>query len=294
MQIISIVFLLCLLAGCATTSVVPTEYSSLSEQTNVKEFFISSRASGLGMPSSSTGKFNKAKAARTSKLTKVVRIKDGAPKARPLSFKEVKPKNEPFSRYGNPESYAVDGHTYQIMRSATGYKIRGIASWYGTKFHRKRTSSGDHYDMYAMTAAHKTLPLPTYVRVKNLHNGRVAVVKINDRGPFHQGRVIDLSYAAATKLGLLPKGTAPVEVEALTTGKHVAHYYLQAGAFNSEKLANRLQSKLAKLTPSPVTIEKHIARFIVKVGPFANKGMTDNLKSKLAANGVRGAFAFLQ
>lgn len=146
--------------------------------------------------------------------------RDGAPPGPiPVSFKEVKPKNEPFSRYGNPGSYAVAGQTYQVMKSSGGYKTRGIASWYGTKFHKKRTSSGDRYNMYAMTAAHKTLPLPSYVKVKNLNNGRVAIVKVNDRGPFHKGRVIDLSYAAAAKLGVFPKGTAPVEIEALSTGK---------------------------------------------------------------------------
>lgn len=232
----------------------------------------------------------------TGKSSKIYsQEKDGAPTGPiPVSFKEAKPKNEPFSRYGNPESYAVDGHTYQVMKSSGGYKTRGIASWYGTKFHSRRTSSGDDYDMYAMTAAHKTLPLPTYVRVKNLSNGRVAIVKVNDRGPFHSDRVLDLSYAAALKLGLLPKGTAPVEIEALNTGKHVAHYYVQAGAFNSEKLANILQNKLAKLTPSPVVIEKYAQRFVVKVGPFADKRMTTNLKNKLAANGVYGSFALLQ
>ncbi|WP_408605482.1 septal ring lytic transglycosylase RlpA family protein [Legionella tunisiensis] len=105
----------------------------------------------------------------TSKSSKTYsQEKDGAPTGPiPVSFKEVKPKNEPYSRYGNPESYAVDGHTYEVMKNSGGYKTRGIASWYGTKFHSRRTSSGDDYDMYAMTAAHKTLPLPTYVRVKN-------------------------------------------------------------------------------------------------------------------------------
>lgn len=235
------------------------------------------------------------KAREISKNTKASSKRDGAPTGPiPVSFKEVKPKNEPFSRYGNPGSYAVDGRTYQVMKSSGGYKIRGIASWYGTKFHSKRTSSGDKYDMYAMTAAHKTLPLPTYVKVKNLANGRVAIVKVNDRGPFHSNRVIDLSYAAAAKLGVYPKGTAPVEIEALSTGKHVAHYYVQAGAFNSEKLANLLQARLARLTPSPVTIEKYSNRYIVKVGPFANKRMTESLRVKLASNGVKGAFSLLQ
>lgn len=226
-------------------------------------------------------------------------MKDGAPLgALPTRFQKVKPVNEPLSRYGNPESYNVNGKKYEVMRSASGYKTRGIASWYGTKFHSKRTSSGDDYNMYAMTAAHKTLPLPSYVRVKNLSNGREAIVKVNDRGPFHANRVIDLSYAAAVKLGLLPKGTAPVEIEALMAkgpgSAHVAHYYVQAGAFNSQNLANALRSKLAKLTPSPVFIENYQHRYIVRVGPFANKKMSEHLKQQLTANGVKGSFSQLQ
>lgn len=221
--------------------------------------------------------------------------KDGAPTGPiPVFFKEMKPKNEPFSRYGNPGSYEIAGRTYKVMQNSSGYKVRGIASWYGTKFHSKRTSSGDKYDMYAMTAAHKTLPLPTYVRVRNLRNGREAIVKVNDRGPFHSDRVIDLSYAAAAKLGVFPTGTAPVEIEALSPGKRVAHYYVQAGAFSSQQLANSLQKKLSKLSPSPVTIEKYRQRYIVKVGPFASKSMTEQLKRRLAATGVRGSFTLLQ
>jgi rare lipoprotein A len=225
--------------------------------------------------------------------------KDGAPAGpAPVSFKKVKPVYEPLSRYGNPDSYAVGGRTYQVMRTASGYKTRGLASWYGTKFHSQRTSSGENYDMYGMTAAHKTLPLPTYVRVKNLGNGREAIVKVNDRGPFHADRVIDLSYAAATKLGLLPKGTAQVEIEALTVreqGKqHVAHYYVQAGAFNSEKLAASFRDTLRKFTPSPVFVEKYQQRFIVKAGPFANKSMTHSLQKQLDTRGFRGSFTMLQ
>ncbi|MFV0819656.1 septal ring lytic transglycosylase RlpA family protein [Legionella micdadei] len=230
-----------------------------------------------------------------AKKTYMTTQKDGAPTGPiPRFFKEIKPKKEPFSRYGNPDSYAIAGRTYKVMQNPGGYKMRGIASWYGTKFHSKRTSSGDMYDMYAMTAAHKTLPLPTYVRVRNLSNGREAIVKVNDRGPFHSDRVIDLSYAAAAKLGIFPKGTAPVEIEALSTGNHAARYYIQAGAFNSQQLANLLKKKLAKLTPSPVTIEKYRQRYIVKVGPFENKRVSDHLRNKLAHNGVKGTFSFLQ
>jgi rare lipoprotein A len=125
------------------------------------------------------------------------------------------PKVEPKSRFGNPKSYVVFGKRYHTLTSSEGYDARGIASWYGPKFNHRRTSSGEKYDMYAMTAAHKTLPLPTYVRVTNLDNGRTAVVKVNDRGPFYANRLIDLSYAAARKLGIVAAGTAPVDVRAI-------------------------------------------------------------------------------
>ncbi len=219
---------------------------------------------------------------------------DGAPtKIHNVSFKEPVPTKEPLSRYGNPTEYKVDGRTYQVMKSSTGYKTRGVASWYGTKFHKQRTSSGEPYNMYVMSAAHKTLPLPTYVKVKNLDNGREAVVKVNDRGPFHADRVIDLSYAAALKLGVFPKGTARVEIETLAGPSGQAHYYLQAGAFSSEASAKRLKDKLARITPSPVFIEHYKQHYIVRVGPFAAKKMADGLKSQLARNGVTGSFSVL-
>ncbi len=224
--------------------------------------------------------------------------KDGPPPGPlPVKFKKVLPLNAPLSRYGNPGEYKVNGQTYEVLTNSTGYRVRGIASWYGTLFHRKRTSSGEYYDMYALTAAHKTLPIPCYVKVKNLDNGRVAIVKVNDRGPFHDGRVIDLSYAAAAKLGLFPKGTAHVEVEALAVkgsgASHSALYYIQAGAFDSKKLAESLQTKLAKLTPSPVFIERHQNRFIVRLGPFADRKMTNSIKNILSRHGVSGAFSLL-
>ena len=125
------------------------------------------------------------------------------------------PQVEAKSRYGNAKSYEVFGKRYYTLHSSVGYSQRGVASWYGKKFHGRRTSSGETYDMYAMTAAHKTLPLPTYARVTNLHNKRSIIVKINDRGPFHDNRLIDLSYSAAKRLGVLRKGTAVVQVEAL-------------------------------------------------------------------------------
>lgn len=143
-------------------------------------------------------------------------VRDSGPKHVPLdpwSVPPAVPKAEPRSRYGNPESYVVFGKRYHVLESAEGYREKGLASWYGTKFHGRRTSSGEPYDMFAMTAAHKTLPLPTYVRVTNLENGRSLIVKVNDRGPFHPGRIIDLSYTAAVQLGVHIQGFAKVEVE---------------------------------------------------------------------------------
>ena len=128
---------------------------------------------------------------------------------------EPVPKDEPRSRYGNRSPYTVLGQTYTVLPSAKGYVERGIASWYGSKFHGRATSNFEPYDMYQFTGAHKTLPLPSYVRVTNLDNGRSVIVRINDRGPFHQGRLIDLSYAAAVRLGVNLTGTAPVEVRAI-------------------------------------------------------------------------------
>jgi rare lipoprotein A len=124
-------------------------------------------------------------------------------------------RDEPKSRYGNPSSYEVFDQRYFVLDKAEGYRERGGASWYGKKFHGRRTSSGEPYDMYEMTAAHRTLPLPSYVRVTHLGNGRSAIVRVNDRGPFHEDRIIDLSYAAAARLGITEAGHAPVEVEAL-------------------------------------------------------------------------------
>lgn len=131
------------------------------------------------------------------------------------------PRNLPKSRYGNPETYTVFGQQYSVLDTAEGYQERGIASWYGSKFHGRKTSSGEVYDMYGITAAHKSLPLPTFVRVSNLDNGQSLIVKVNDRGPFHADRVIDLSYGAAARLGVLDKGTAPVEVTAITVNTDV-------------------------------------------------------------------------
>ena len=135
-----------------------------------------------------------------------------------INFDEIPdaiPQAEFKSRTGNPETYVIDGVTYRVLSTSAGYREEGIASWYGGYFHGRRTSSGDVYDMYQMTAAHTRLPLPTYVRVTNLENGSSVVLRVNDRGPFVDDRIIDLSYTAAAKLGMADRGTARVEVVAL-------------------------------------------------------------------------------
>ena len=134
-------------------------------------------------------------------------------------IEEPEPKNEPLSRYGNRSPYSVLGRSYDVLPTARGYVERGISSWYGNKFHGYMTSSFEPYDMYKFTAAHKSLPLPSWARVTNLETGKSVVVRVNDRGPFHDNRLIDLSYAAAVKIGVWPKGTGLVEVRALMPGE---------------------------------------------------------------------------
>lgn len=222
---------------------------------------------------------------------------DGAPeKASVKSFKQAKPTDEPLSRYGNPAAYQVNDQHYEVKSSAKGYCERGLASWYGTKFHKKRTSSGEPYDLYAMTAAHKTLPLPTYMAVKNLLNSKEIIVKVNDRGPFHDDRIIDLSFAAASELDMLPAGTAPVEIRALSTHgtNKKAGYYIQAGAFSSNEFAEQLKSKLITMTKEPVFIESHKELYIVKLGPFTNKASVEQAKNSLAMHGIQDIFTVLQ
>ncbi|MGE5153682.1 MAG: septal ring lytic transglycosylase RlpA family protein [Bdellovibrio bacteriovorus] len=170
---------------------------------------------------------------------------------------------EPLSRSGNPASYQVRGKRYFTKPTSAGHVERGLASWYGRQFHGRKTSSGERYNMYAMTAAHKTLPLPSYVRVTNMENGRSAVVKVNDRGPFHGPRVIDLSYSAAKKLGVINKGTAMVEVRAIDPanpasdpGPKVAAQTAAAGALKQPKAAPPSivpTEPGPRAVPSPVT-----------------------------------------
>lgn len=157
---------------------------------------------------------------------------------------EPVPKAEPRSAMGNPASYQVLGKEYQVMPDASGYREQGVASWYGMKFHGHRTSNGEIYDVYQYTAAHKTLPLPSYVKVTRLDNGKSVIVRVNDRGPFHEGRIIDLSYAAAVKLGINRQGTAKVEVEVVQPPADDPVRWVQVSALSDLSAAQALQHKL--------------------------------------------------
>jgi len=226
--------------------------------------------------------------------------KDSAPRHIPVSVADIPnavPTYEPKTKWGNPKSYAVAGKTYYTMQSSLGYLEKGDASWYGTKFHGRRTSSGEPYDMFAMTAAHKTLPLPTYVEVKNLENGRKIVVKVNDRGPFHAGRIIDLSYVAAIKLGIDVKGTGKVEVRAIAVSNPQINnnetLFVQAGAFSDKDNAERLQLKLADSSIDS-DIHEHIISatrqiYRVRIGPFGERVKANNIVDDLQGIGVQNA-----
>jgi len=188
------------------------------------------------------------------------------------------PVDEPMARYGNHSPYTVLGKTYTVLPTSKGYHERGIASWYGSKFHGRRTSSGEPYDMHLATAAHKTLPLPTYAEVTNLDNGRKMIVKINDRGPFHDDRIIDLSYAAAIKLGVDQTGTARIDVRAIDvdTSKRVAvkladGTFLQVGAFSKRATADNLAGKMIAAQLKPVSVQKSRGLYKVWIGPYTSE-----------------------
>lgn len=188
---------------------------------------------------------------------------------------EPVPRDEPRSRYGNRSPYTVLGKSYRVRDSAEGYVERGVASWYGSKFNGRSTSSGEIYDMCAFSAAHKTLPLPSFVRVSNLANGRSVIVRVNDRGPFHDGRLIDLSYAAAVRLGVDRTGTAWVELRAITGGDEAG------GAAPPPGAASR-----PALPPPARAGGEDGARKIVQVASFADKENARRLADRLDAAGI--------
>jgi rare lipoprotein A len=197
------------------------------------------------------------------------------------------PKSEPLSRYGNPAMYEITGRRYYPLKSSLGFVERGVASWYGGYFHGRRTSSGETYDMYQMTAAHRILPLPTYVAVTNLENGRKVIVKVNDRGPFIDDRVIDLSYAAAQKLDIAWLGTARVEVRAIDPRRyHPEPPTLLAASSPAKVLAPPPRSRpMAQARPSPLKAANYqpTDRVYLQVGAFSDMAKAEKLRARLAS-----------
>lgn len=215
----------------------------------------------------------------------------------PDAVPDAVPRAEPRSARGNPPFYEVFGERYTVLASADGYLERGVASWYGPDFHGGTTSSGERYDMHAMTAAHRTLPLPSYVRVTNLSNGRSVVVRVNDRGPFKSNRIIDLSRTAAAKLGMLGDGTALVEVQSVgppsrptnLAAAPARRFYAQAGAFEEPGNARQLADRIAAEGFADVTVvaARSGGRVVhrVRIGPLATVASYDSVVERLRTAG---------
>jgi len=195
---------------------------------------------------------------------------------------------------GNNPFYEVYGERYYVLPTSAGYSQEGVASWYGKKFHGKQTSNGEIYDMYTMTAAHKTLPLPSTVRVTNLRNGRSVVVRVNDRGPFVDNRLIDMSYAAAQQLDMVQAGTTLVRVESLdnrspatyTAGGAFGTIYIQVGAFGERGNAERLKQRIADNGVNNVFVHNETSSYPqlyrVRIGPIADVAAYDAMVRKMA------------
>ena len=206
------------------------------------------------------------------------------------------PRDEPRARNGNPPFYEVSGRRYVVLESSAGYVEQGVASWYGPDFHGKRTATGETYDMHAMTGAHPTLPLPAWVRVTNLQNGRSVEVRLNDRGPFSKNRIIDLSRAAAEGLDMIRTGTAMVEVRSLSSASAAPapasadRFFAQAGAFAEEDNALRLAARLREAGVAGVSVSEVRADgrrlFRVRAGPVASVAEFDALIERLRAAGA--------
>ena len=222
---------------------------------------------------------------------------DSGPTSPPPDLSKIPepvPRAEPRSAYGNKSPYDVLGQTYTVLPSAQGYVERGIASWYGNKFHGYTTSNFEKYDMYAYTAAHKTLPLPSYARVTNLENGASVIVRVNDRGPFAENRIIDLSYVAALKLGIWQKGTGVVEVRAIDPSHPELPRTLRASAPASAPAPPRAEPGPAlAMSPTPAASKTiaaaaaengHKPALYLQVGAYS-----DHANAERAAAALRGA-----
>jgi len=234
---------------------------------------------------------------------------DSTPDIKDIDFSKIPepvPVAETPSRYGNKSPYSVNGQTYRVLPTAAGYDERGIASYYGSKFNGYKTSNFEIYDMYGFSAASKVLPLPSFARVTNLENGRSVVVRVNDRGPFMPNRIIDLSLAAAVRIGIWPRGTGLVEVQGIDPAHPVAEpapltavtprtgrqplLYVQVGAFADVANAERLATRLRGLNLGPVRV---VAASVngrtlqrVQIGPLASVDIVDATTARLDSLGL--------
>ena len=253
----------------------------------------------------STGRYQYANDSTPSRTPNQSELKDAIARA------------EPHSRGGN-KNYQVRGINYKVLTNAQGFEQTGIASWYGKKFHGHLTSNGEIYDMYAMSAAHKNLPLPTYLKVTNLANNKSVIVRVNDRGPFHQSRIIDLSYSAAYKLDMLKTGTAKVKVTAITefggkakkANSQVANkkvdghsfeqalaqdltqgkYYIQVFATSKHELAKKTAITLSKQHSQTVNYPKKNGIYRIQIGPIINTATLNKLLVKLKQGNYPNAY----
>jgi len=225
----------------------------------------------------------------------------------PSELKDAVPRFEAKSRGGNKSNYRVRGKNYQVLNSAEGFSQKGIASWYGKKFHGHLTSNGEIYNMYGMSAAHKNLPIPTYVRVTNRDNQKSVIVRVNDRGPFHQSRIIDLSYSAAYKLDMLKTGTANVLIEAITEAqvlidpkarvvfskrktKQVRQFAIQVFATANQQLANKTANAINTLYQLPTQANERNGLYRVQIGPITQPEIISDILMTLKRNGYPNAF----
>ncbi len=217
-----------------------------------------------------------------------------------VQTKPWQPRSEPLSQYGNHSPYRVNGRMYRVNNNPAGFSQKGKASWYGKKFHGRKTSNQEIFDMYKLTAAHKTLPLPSYVEVTHLGNGRSVVVRVNDRGPFVGDRIIDLSYGAAKVLGMINEGVAPVKIEVVKSPQNLQTspikqglMYIQLGAFSDNTTAYNLAKKVGSLLgiETFVTILRTQSGLLhrVRIGPLESEHKIQNLIDKITQNGIHGA-----
>jgi rare lipoprotein A len=214
---------------------------------------------------------------------------DSAPRVNAKKLKELENLSDPVvtnlerSRWGNPDAYTELGKQYHLLKTNEGYTETGTASWYGAKFHGRRTSSGHIFDMYQLTAAHKTLPIPVFARVTNLRNEKETIVLINDRGPFHADRLIDLSFAAAVKLGFHEEGTVEVLVETISSEAD-SSLFIWIGGFLQKKHALDALEVVQALSPVPSrVVENSLAGFDIRFGPLSVGPEADRLESLLFA-----------